>query len=51
MSGQEFQTVVQAGEKGSIIELTGTVNRGAKEALESAYEEASGRPGEIDWPT
>ena len=47
MSGQEFQTVVQAGEKGSIIELTGTVNRGAKEALESAYEEASGRPGEI----
>ncbi len=30
-----------------LIRLSGTVNRAAKEALETAYEEAKGSPGEI----
>lgn len=47
MSGEEFRAVVKAAEKGSIVELTGTVNRAAKEGMETAYEEASARPGEI----
>lgn len=47
MSGEEFQATVRASEKGSVIELVGTVNRGAKEAMETAYEEASRQPGEV----
>ena len=47
MSGEEFQATVRASEKGSVIELVGTVNRSAKEAMETAYEEASRRPGEV----
>jgi len=41
MSGEEqFHAVVQPTQKGSVIVLSGTVNRAAKEALEVAYEEA-----------
>ena len=47
MSSEEFGAVVKAGPKGAVIELTGTVNRDAKEGLESAYVEATGSPGEI----
>lgn len=47
MSGEEFRAVVKASEKGSIVALSGTVNRAAKEGMESAYEEASARAGEI----
>jgi anti-anti-sigma factor len=47
MPGQEFRATVRPGPKGSIVELVGTVNRGAKEEMERAYEEASKAPGEI----
>lgn len=47
MSDQEFQANVTITGKGSVIELSGTVNRSAKEDMESAYTEASETPGEI----
>ena len=47
MSGEEFRATVRPTEKGSVIELVGTVNRAAKEGMEEAYEEAASRPGEI----
>ena len=47
MPGREFQATVRPGPNGSIVELSGTVNRGAKEEMERAYEEASKGPGEI----
>lgn len=47
MPGTEFQATVRPGAKGSRVELSGTVNRGAKEEMERAYEEASTASGEI----
>lgn len=47
MSGEEFSATVRRSEKGSVIELVGTVNRIAKEGMESAYADAAGSPGEI----
>jgi anti-sigma B factor antagonist len=47
MSGEEFRATVRPGPKGSIVELGGTVNRGAKEEMEKAYKEATKAPGEI----
>lgn len=47
MPGEEFQATVRSSEKGSIIELVGTVNRSAKEAMEAAFEQASEGSGEI----
>lgn len=48
MSGDEgFGAVVQPNDKGSVIVLSGTVNRAAKEGLETAYEEASAIEGRI----
>jgi anti-sigma B factor antagonist len=47
MPGTEFQATVRPGAKGSRVELSGTVNRGAKEEMERAYEEASTAQGEI----
>jgi anti-anti-sigma factor len=47
MPGEEFQATVRPSEKGSIIELVGTVNRSAKEAMEAAFEQASDLSGEI----
>jgi len=48
MSGDEsFGAVVQSHEKGSVIVLSGTVNRAAKDDLETAYEEASAIEGQI----
>jgi anti-anti-sigma factor len=47
MSGDEFRATLKPSEKGVVIELLGTVNRGAKEGMEAAYEEASKSPGEI----
>ena len=47
MSGQEFSAAVTPGEKGTVVELNGTVNRDAKERLEAAYDEAKATPGEI----
>lgn len=47
MPGDEFGAKVRPGKSGSVVELTGTVNRGAKEGMETAYAEASQKPGEI----
>jgi len=47
MSGEEFRASLKPTEKGVVIELLGTVNRGAKEGMEAAYGEASRSPGEI----
>ncbi|MGD2043943.1 MAG: STAS domain-containing protein [Acidimicrobiia bacterium] len=47
MPGEEFKATVKPAPKGSLVELTGTVNRGAKEEMEKAYDEASKVPGEI----
>ena len=47
MSGREFTASVRQTEKGSIVELSGTVNRDAKERMESAYEDAKMFAGEI----
>lgn len=43
MPGEEFEVrVVERDDGDTIIELTGTVNRVAKESLEAAYEETEG---------
>jgi anti-anti-sigma factor len=47
MAGEEFSATVRRTERGSVIELVGTVNRMAKEGMESAYVEASQSAGEI----
>lgn len=47
MSDDEFLATVRPSAKGTVIELSGTVNRAAKERMEAAYEEASRTPGEI----
>ncbi len=47
MTGEGFAAEVRQTEKGSTIELTGTVNRAAKQALEDAYDEAVALDGEI----
>ncbi len=47
MPGNEFSATVATTDKGTIIELVGTVNRDAKAGMEAAYEEAKGTPGEI----
>lgn len=47
MSGEEFQASVRSTRKRTVIELTGTVNRSAKERMEDAYVEAAQNPGEI----
>jgi anti-anti-sigma factor len=47
MAGEEFSATVKRTEKGSVIELVGTVNRVAKEGMEAAYVEASRSAGEI----
>lgn len=47
MSGEEFSATVKTTDRGSVIELVGIVNRGAKEGMEAAYQEASKSAGEI----
>lgn len=47
MPGEEFSATVTVRDRGPVVELVGTVNRGAKEAMEAAYEEARESPGEI----
>jgi anti-anti-sigma factor len=47
MPGEEFTAKVRPSERGTTVELTGTVNRAAKEGMETAYQEASATPGEI----
>lgn len=47
MNETEFEAKVTKTDEGSVIELKGVVNRGAKEGMEAAFEEASAAPGEI----
>jgi anti-anti-sigma factor len=48
MPGEEtFEAVVSRTEKGSVIVLSGLVNRDAKEGLEEAYKEAEAIDGRI----
>lgn len=47
MPEQQFAAVVSTTDKGSVIELSGTVNRAAKERMEAAYEEARQSTGEL----
>jgi anti-anti-sigma factor len=47
MASEGFQSTVRSSGKGSVIVLTGTVNRAAKDGMEAAYEEAVAKPGEI----
>lgn len=47
MPDSGFEARVQAGDQGPIIEMTGTVNRAAKERLEAAYDEAASIEGEM----
>lgn len=47
MSDEGLETTVRATAEGAVVELTGTVNRGAKEVMERAYLEAAATPGDI----
>jgi anti-anti-sigma factor len=42
-----FEATVSTTDDGSVVVMSGTVNRAAKQALENAYEEAASRPGRI----
>jgi anti-anti-sigma factor len=42
-----FEAKVTSTEKGSVVELSGVVNRAAKDGMEEAYRRASETPGEI----
>lgn len=42
-----FEALVTRPGDGAVVVLSGTVNRSAKEALESAYEEATTEPGRV----
>jgi len=47
MADEEFEATVRVAEKATVIELVGTVNRAAKDAMEDAYREATGTSGRI----
>jgi anti-anti-sigma factor len=42
-----FEAKVSTSADGSVVIMTGTVNRAAKQILESAYDEAASNPGRI----
>jgi anti-anti-sigma factor len=42
-----FEARVSAGDQGVTVHLTGTVNRLAKEQLETAYDQATAEPGRV----
>lgn len=42
-----FEATVTMTDEGSVVVMTGTVNRAAKQSLEAAYEEAATSPGRI----
>jgi anti-anti-sigma factor len=42
-----FEATVSRTEEGSVVVMSGTVNRAAKQALETAYDDAAARPGRI----
>jgi anti-sigma B factor antagonist len=47
MAGEEFSAAVRRTDKGSVVELVGTVNRTSKEQMEAAYVEAAKSSGDI----
>lgn len=47
MPGEQFTAKVSRSEKGSVMTLSGTVDKAAKEAMESAYREAIEITGEV----
>jgi anti-anti-sigma factor len=42
-----FEATVARADDGSVVVMSGTVNRAAKQALEDAYQEAASLPGRI----
>jgi anti-anti-sigma factor len=42
-----FEATVSTNDDGSVVVMSGTVNRAAKQALESAYDDAASHPGRI----
>jgi anti-sigma B factor antagonist len=42
-----FEATVTRTDEGSVVVMSGTVNRAAKQALETAYEEAAANPGRV----
>lgn len=47
MSDTGFEARVRKGDLGPVVEMTGTVNRAAKDQLEAAYDEAASIEGEM----
>lgn len=47
MSGEGLETRVSRTDRGTVIELVGTVDRAAKERLEDAYDDATKDPGTV----
>ncbi len=42
-----FEATVTRTDEGSVVVMSGTVNRAAKQGLETAYEEAAASPGRV----
>jgi anti-sigma B factor antagonist len=42
-----FEATVTRTDEGSVVVMSGTVNRAAKQDLEAAYEEAAANPGQV----
>jgi anti-sigma B factor antagonist len=42
-----FEATVTRTDEGSVVVMSGTVNRAAKQGLEAAYEEAAANPGRV----
>ncbi len=42
-----FEVSVAPNDHGAVVVMSGTVNRAAKQGLESAYEEATSQPGRV----
>lgn len=47
MPGEQFEANVRKNDKGSVVVLSGTVDKEAKEPMEAAYVEAAQTPGEV----
>lgn len=47
MPGEQFEANVRKNDKGSVVVLSGTVDKAAKEPMEAAYVEAAQIPGEV----
>lgn len=47
MPGEQFAARVRSTDKGPVVVLSGTVDKAAKEPMESAYREAVASPGEV----